>query len=150
MNWKGILFGGAVLGGAYLLATSFSKGIQYNFRRIKWLGRDGLRLRFALVYDLTNQNDIAATVSSLKGRVMYGDYKLNDLIIDRAVVVAPGGTEALEVMFSVSPGVLLGEILRFVEERSGLKKFRLVGKMSGKIGQVPFILPLNENLELAE
>ena len=147
-NWAAWLFGAAVIGGAVLLAKSFAGGIQYSFRKIKWLGRDGLRLRFALVYDLTNQNDIPATVTSLKGRVMYGDYKLNDLLIDQPVTVEPGGTENLEVLFSVSPGALLGEIIQFVEEKAGFKKFRLVGTMRGKIGKVPFALPLNENLEI--
>jgi hypothetical protein len=149
-GWAGWLFGAALLGGAALLVKSFAGGIQYSFRKIRWLGRDGLRLRFALVYDLTNQNDIPATVSSLRGRVMYGDYRLNEIVIDQPVTVGPGGTEALEVAFSVSPGALLGEILRFVEEKAGFKKFRLVGTMRGKVGQVPFALPLNENLELGD
>lgn len=150
MNWKTVLFGGGILAGAYLLLTQFSKGIATNFQGLKWMGREGLRLRFALLYSVENRNDIPLTVSRLEGKLRYGDYRLNDVIVDKAVTVAPGATEQMEVIFSVSPGVVLAEILRFVEEKSGFKRFRLTGKMTGKIGDIPFVYPLNENLGLAE
>lgn len=150
MNWKTILFGGVVVGGALLIARKFAANILYDFKGVKWLGLDGLKLRLAIIYTLNNQNDIPATVSTLNGRVMYGDYELNKLDVLQPVTVAPGEVKDLEVRFTVSPGTLLAEILRFFEEKSGFKKFRLKGWMSGKVGEVPFKYPLNENLELAD
>jgi len=152
MKLKGLLFGGLVAAGAVLFVRSLTKGITYEFQKIKWLGRDGLKLRLALIYQLTNSNDISATVSKFNGKLKYGNYRLSDVIIgeDKAINILPGETEPMEVRFSVSPGALLGEILRFVDEKSGFKKFALTGWMSGKIGKVPFIVHFNEKLALAD
>ena len=144
-----ILIAGGLLG-AVLLLKQFAGGIAINFKGLKWLGFEGLRLRFAMFYDVTNSNDITATISSLKGIVSYGNYKLSDVVIDKPVDIMSGGTEAIEVRFSVSPGTLVGELTRFFEEKSGFKKFLLKGVLSGSVGKLPFRLPLNEKLGLAE
>jgi hypothetical protein len=86
----------------------------------------------------------------LKGRLNYGDYKLSDLMIDQPVVLAPGQSERMEVKFSVSTGTLLAEILRFIEQKEGFSKFRLKGTLTGKIGDVPYVYPINEILQMAE
>ena len=150
MNWKTILFGGVVVGGALLIARKFAANILYEFKGIKWLGLDGLKMRLALIYTLDNQNDIPATVSNMNAKVLYGTYELNKVEVLQAVTVQPGERKDMEVRFTVSPGTLLAEILRFFEDKAGFKKFRLKGWMSGKVGDVPFKYPLNENLELAE
>lgn len=146
------MFGGLAVAAGLMLVRSLVKGIRYEFHRVKWLGREGLRLRFALVYTLFNDNDVPATVSRFQGSLRYGDYKLSDVIIgeDRAITVAPGSQEPMEVRFSVSPGALLGEIVRFLEEKSGVRKFYLRGWMSGQVGNIPFKVFFNENLSLAE
>lgn len=152
MNWKPILFGGALLGGAVLLIRSITNGIDYKFTGIKWLGFSGLKLRFALIYTLSNQNDIPATVTKFNGKLSYGTYKLSDVVIgeERAVTIQPGGTEPMDVRFSVSPGALIGEITKYLEDKSGIKRFNLGGWMSGKIGDVPFIVRFKEDLTLAD
>jgi len=151
MNWKPVAIGAGILGGVYFLLNYFAGGIKYNFSRVKWLGLDGLKMRFALVYTLTNDNDIPASVTSLKAKFKYGDYKLTDVDVTQAITVPPkGGSEDVEIRFSVSPGALLAEILQFVESGGGFKKFRLQGWMGGKIGDVPFKVPVNETLQLAE
>lgn len=150
ISWKSVALGAGILGGVVLILRMFQSGIGIGFQGIKWLGLDGLNLRFSLLYRLENANDIPATVSSLVGQLMYGDYRLNDLNIDQAVTVPPGGAERVEVKFTVKPGILLAEILRFLEEKEGFKRFRIKGRLSGKIGQVPFIVPLNETLSLAD
>ncbi len=150
MKVTNILFFGAIAAGGVYLLTRFSQNVLYDFRGLKWLGLDGLRMRFAIIYDLKNNNDTSTTVNSLKGRLNYGDYKLSDLTIDQPVVLAPGQSERMEVKFSVSPGTLLAEILRFIEQKEGFSKFRLKGTLSGKIGDVPYIYPINEILQMAE
>lgn len=151
MNWKTIAVGGAVAAGAYFLVNYFAGGIKYTFSHVKWLGLDGLKMRFALVYTLINENDIPASVTSLKAKFMYGDHKLTDVDVTEPITVPPmGGSEDVEIRFSVSPGALLAEILQFIESGGGFKKFRLRGWMGGKIGPVPFKVPINEYLELAE
>lgn len=152
VNFKTIAFGGLAVGGLLWFLRSFTAGIKYEFKGLRWLGLNGTKLRFALIYDLVNDNDIPATVSRFEGKLKYGDYKLSDVTIgeDKAVEIGPGQTEPMEVKFSVSPGTLLAEILRFVDEKSGLKRFNLSGWMAGKIGQVPFKVYFKENLALAE
>lgn len=150
MNWKSIAFGGLIVGGAAYLLNQFSNKIGYSFQGIKWLGLDGLKIQLALLYTLENGNDIPTTVSSFKGKVLYGDQQLTDVNIDQAIVIPPGGSEKLEVKFTVKPGQLLSEILRFFEDKRGFSKFRITGWLSGKIGQVPYKYPVNEKLELAE
>lgn len=150
MNWKNVLIlGGVTVGGIVLLGRMFSNNLLISFQRMRWLGLDGLNLRLALVYQLDNRNDIPATVSRLEGKILYGDYKMNDLVIDQPVTVEPGGKENVEVKFTVKPGVLLSELLRLFDENKGFKKFRLTGWVSGKMGSVPFKIPMRENLELA-
>lgn len=147
VNW--FLIGGAIVG-VGLIIRQFTGGIVTHFKGLKWLGFEGIRIRFAMFYDVENQNDIGATVSSLKGKIFYGDYRLSDVTIEQPVSINPGQTESMEVRFSVSPGALLGELTRFFEEKSGFKKFSLKGVMVGKIGEIPFRVPLNEKLGLAE
>ena len=146
-NW---LLAGGIVAGAVLILRQFAGGISTSFKSIKWLGLDGLRLRFALFYDVTNTNDIAADITALKGRLMFGNYKLSDVVIDQPISVMPGKTEAIEVRFSVSPGTIIGELTRFFEEKSGVKKFFLKGTLSGKVGKIPFTVPINEPLTLTE
>lgn len=151
MNWKKtLLFGGLVLGGAYLWITQFTKGIQYSFRSLKWLGRDGAKLKFGIVYDLMNTNDVATTVTRFEGKLSYAGHNLSDILVgeDKAITVQPGGTETLEIRVAVNPGVLLGELLQIISEKSGIKPFHIKGWMSGKIGQVPFRTPFNEDLSI--
>ena len=97
-------------------------------------------------------NDINTTVSKFQGKLKYGDHNLSDVVIgeDKAIEIGPGATEPMEVRFSISPGSLLGELLQFIGEKSGVKKFHLTGWMSGKIGKVPFKVHFDENLALAE
>ena len=146
---KWFLIGGAVLG-IGLLVRQFAGGIVTTFKGIKWAGFDGIRMKFSMFYALQNTNDISATVSSLRGKVYYGDYRLSDIEVVKPITVSPGGTEDIEVRFSVSAGTLVGEITRFFEEKSGVKNFRLKGWMSGEIGKIPFTAPVNEKFGLAE
>lgn len=150
MNWKPWAFGGAVVVGVGLFLRSFSDGIKYEFKSIKWLGMNGTKLRFALIFDLINVNDINATVSKFQGKLKFGDHRLSDVIIgeDKAIELGPGATEPMEVRFSISVGGLLGELLQFIDEKSGMKEFHLAGWMSGKIGQVPFKVYFDEPLAL--
>lgn len=150
MNWKSLAFGGLLVGGAVYLLKQFSNKIGYSFQGIKWLGFNGLKMRLALRYTLDNGNDIPATVTSFKGNVKYGDHELSDVNVEQAIVIPPGGTEKMEVTFSVSPGQLLAELLQFFEKKEGFSKFRITGWLSGKVGQVPYKYPVNEKLELAE
>lgn len=149
MNWKKILFIGGIGAGLYYLLNKVSSNVLVNFSGLKWLGLDGIKLRWALKYDLENRNDIPVTVTEFKGRLYFGSYRLNDVLITDAVTVPPGGQERIEVQFSMSPGTVLAEILQFIERRDGLKRFRLKGTMTGKLGNVPWIYPLNETLSLA-
>ncbi len=150
MNWGKTLFiGGSIAALAYLLLR-FSGAITYNFRGVKWLGRNGVRLRFALLYSLENRNDIPATVTSMKGRLLYGNYEVNEIRVEKPVTIQPGKTENIEVLFEVRPGALLSEIEQFVERKSGFKRFRLKGVMTGKVGEVPFAYPINEVMALAD
>lgn len=150
MNWKSIAFGGILVGGAVYLLNQFSNKIGYSFQGIKWLGMDGLKLQLALKYQLDNGNDIPATVSSFKGKLLYGEYQLSEINIEQPIVLPPGGSEKMEVKFTVKPGVLLAEILRFFDDKSGFSKFKITGWLTGKVGQVPYKYPVNEKLELAE
>lgn len=145
------LFIGAAGAFLYVILNRFAAGITYEFTGIKWLGRgQGLRLRLALLYRIGNTNNIPATVSSLKGRLMYGTYEVNQISIEKEVTIQPGTSEKLQVIFEVKPGFLLAEIEKFFEKKGGFQKFRLRGVLTGKVGNVPFVLPLNENIGLAE
>ncbi len=75
---------------------------------------------------------------------------MTDVDVTNPITVEPLGSEDVEIRFSVSPGELLAEILQFIESGGGFKKFRLRGWMAGKVGKVPFKVPINEKLELAE
>lgn len=150
MNWKSIAFGGVLVGGAVYLLNQFSNKIGYSFQGIKWLGLDGLKIKLAMKFQLDNGNDIPATVTSFIGKLKYGTYELTDVNIDQPIVLPPGGSEKLEVKFTVKPGALLAEIVRFFEDKSGFSKFRIEGWLTGKVGQVPYKYPVRENLELAE
>lgn len=150
MNWKSIAFGGILVGGAVYLLNQFSNKIGYSFQGIKWLGLDGLKIRMALLYTLENGNDIPATVSSFKGKLRYGKYDLTDVNIDQPIVLPPGGSEKMEVKFTVKPGALLAEIERFFSDKGGFSKFNIQGWLTGKVGQVPYKYPVRENLTLAE
>jgi hypothetical protein len=150
MNWKTILFVGVIGAGAYYALNYFAGGIRYSFKGIKMRGFEGLKLKVSLLYNIQNVNDISATVSSLVGKVFYGTYELNTLNITKPVTIGPGATEEMDVQFTISPGSLLSEIIQFFEKKDGLKKFIMKGTMRGKIGEVPFIYPINEILQLAE
>lgn len=150
MNWKQIaLLGGAGVGLFYAL-NYFAGGIRYQFRGIKMLGLDGVRLRVSVLYSLNNVNDISATVSGFRGRILYGPYEVNQINLNQPVTVEPGATEEIDLRFSISPGRLLSEILRFFERRDTFQSFRLRGTMTGKIGEVPFAYWLNETLRAAQ
>lgn len=149
INVTNLAVGAALAAGAYFALNYFANGIQYNFKGLKWLGTEGFKLRLSMLYTLTNTNDIPATVTNLKGRLMYGEYKINELNVAKAITVNPGESEDIDVRFTVSPGQLLAEILRFFENRDGFSKFKIKGTMTGKIGEVPFAMPLNETLSLA-
>lgn len=151
MKWGKLLFIGVAGATLYFILNRFAAGITYEFTGIKWLGRGaGLRLRLALLYRVGNNNNIAATVDSLKGRLLYGTYEVNEIKVEKPVTIQPGTSEQLQVIFEVKPGFLLSEIEKFFEKKGGFQKFRLKGIMSGKVGNVPFVLPLNENIGLAE
>lgn len=150
MKKSNLLIIGGIVVAAGLILRGFSNSITTSFKGLKWLGFDNLRMRFSLLYDVVNNNDITATVSGMKGKIFYGEYRLSDVTVDKAITIQPGGTETVEVKFSVSPGTLVGELTRFLEEKSGFKKFRLKGTMAGNVGKVPFVIPINENLGLAE
>lgn len=145
-----VLFLGAIAAAGYWLLNKFSANISVDWAGIKWLGMDGLKLRFALKYRLGNQNDAPLTVANFKGKLYYGQYALNDVVINQPVTVNPGGSEDMQVNFSVNPGALLAEILQFIDSGGGFKKFILKGTMTGRIGDVPWIYPVNEKLQLAE
>lgn len=149
MKISKILFVGTILGAGYWLLNRVAANVLITWIGIKWLGRDGLKLRFALLYEIGNQNNMATTVTSFKGNLLYGDYKLNEVSIDQAITVEPGETKAMQVNFTLNPGTMLAEIMRFVEQRDGFKTFRLKGVMKGKLGDVPYAYPVNENLRLA-
>lgn len=143
------LVASALVGGAMYLFR-FNNQIFVEWAGLKWLGREGLKLRFLLKYRITNNNTTSLTISNFKGQLFYGDYKLNDVVINKSVVIPAQGSENMEVLFSLSPGAVLGELLRFLEDKAGFKRFTLRGQMTGKIGVVPWILPVNENLQMAE
>lgn len=147
---KIVLFGGVAAVAAYFLYSRFMGGIGIVFSGIKWLGLDGLKLRFALYYTLSNANDTSATVTNLNAKLQYGPYDLSDVDINQPVTIPAGGSQKMEVLFSVRPGQLLAEIEQFLTKRDGFKKFKLRGLMSGKVGAVPFATPLNTVIELAE
>lgn len=146
---KTLLFGGLIVAGGYFLYNQFSSRIGINFSGIKFKGRDGLKLRFAILYKLTNANDTSATVSNLNGRINYGEMELGRINVDQPVTITAGGTHVMEVIFSVLPGRLLGEIEEFITNKGGFKKFRIVATMTGKVGQIPFVAPIAQNIELA-
>lgn len=150
MNWKSIAFGGILVGGAVYLLNQFSNKIGYTFQGLKWLGLDGLKIRLALKMQLDNGNDIPATVTSFKGKLNYGGYDLTDINIDTPVVLPPGGSEKLEVKFSINPGTLLAEIIKFFDEKPGISRFKIKGILTGKVGQVPYAYPVNETIALAD
>lgn len=150
-NWKTWAFVAALAAGGYYAVNYFAGGIGYSFKRLKWQGFQGLKIRLALIYTLSNQNNTSATVSALRGKLYYGTYRLNDISIDQPVTIPPGGTEEMTVLFTINPGQILNEIQNWLDKKAGgLQKFRLSGTLTGKIGVVPFVYPINEQIELAE
>ena len=150
MKWTNILFFGALGAAGYYAAKYFAGGIRYYFKGLKYRGFDGLKMKVSLIYTIENVNDMSATVSSLKGRILYGDYELNTLDISEPVTIPPAEKKDMDVRFTISPGALLNEITRFFEKKDGFKTFRMKGLMTGKVGEIPFIYPINEPLRLAE
>lgn len=150
MNWKTIGFGAAAAGALYFIVKSFSDAIGMDFTGVKWLGRDGLKLKLALVYKLSNSNDIPATVSSFKGRLKYGKYDLSELAIEEGITIEPGDSQNMQVAFTVRPGMLMAELLQLFENKGGFQKFRVTGLLVGKIGNVPYATPINTQVGLAE
>jgi LEA14-like dessication related protein len=151
MNWTKIALFGGLAAGAYYALNYFAGGIQYAFSGIKMLGLEGLKLKVSVRYSVTNKNDISATVTGLNGRIFYGGYELNQINLAQPVTIAPGATEEIDLRFTILPGSLLSEILRFFENKDKtFRSFLLRGTMTGKIGAVPFAYPLREQLRLAE
>lgn len=150
MKWTTIAFVAAVGAAGYYALNYFAGGIRYSFKGIKMLGFEKLKIKVSLLYTLENVNDISATVSSLKGKILYGGYELNTMDLAEAVTVGPGETKDMDVRFTISPGSLINELIQFFEKKEGFKSFRMKGTMAGKIGDVPFLLPINEPLRLAE
>ncbi len=147
---KYILFGGAAAAGVYWFATAFSGNLIFDWKGLGRMKRDGLKLKVNLKYSVTNNNDVKAVVSKFVGTLKYGEHKLNDLNINSPITIAPGKTEDVDVLFTISPAGLLGEILLFFDNKEGFKKFKLKGWVSGKVGEVPFKTPIDTVLSLAE
>lgn len=149
-NWGKLAIVGGVLTGLGFLLYRFAGGIQYTFRGIRLVGRDGLRLKVSVLCSVTNVNDVSAAVTRVNARILYGGYEVNRVTLEKPVTIDPGMTEELDLRFTISPGNLLSEVLRFFEKKdSAFQTFKLKGLMTGKIGHVPFAYPLNENLRLA-
>ena len=150
MNWKAIGLIGGIAAAGYFAIRYFAGGIRYNFTGIKMRGFQGLNLKLSLFYTIENVNDIPATVTNLKGRLLYGGYQLNTIDVVQPVTIPPGGRENMEVQFTISPGKLLAEILQFFEKKEGFKTLTMKGTLTGKIGQVPFVYLINEPIRIAE
>lgn len=151
MNWRTWTLIGLVGAGLTFVLLRFKNAIAFEFVRLQFLGFEGLRAKMKLVYRVLNSNDTPMTIKGFKGQLRYGnDYELAELNIVKPVSIQPGQNQNIDVIFSISPLRLVGEAAKWIEVKDNMKRFRVVGTLSGVVGQVPFFTTVNTMLAMAD